>query len=1118
MKRVTLFLIMFLIISLYAFSKTDGTTGIPLGGIGTGAIKFNAGSGTFSYSFQSPTRDGNYKTLNGAKFKIFTQRGSNIETDDLLSAVISGGRVDDDAVFPLHKVSFGQINNVLVNMILYMPYDQHSVDNMCHPVVMCEMTLNNLEATEVVVSPAFQITAPATPQSIIDTGFVAYGTAQELCLLGIVPDESGTVSYGNDAGFASTGYFNNTISGSTNSVATNVTLAANETKTVRFVLSWYRPDETDHFYYTNLWNNAKEAAVSALEKFDAFKANSEELVNRMRASNMPDWLIDQTLNTTATLVNNSVYLKDGRYCHSEGQWEPEGTMDQMWHARQIFTMMNPELAWKELEWWARTQHVTNYTGQIHHDFGTHFNYVGWDDTEHEDYRSIDKWVDLNCGFILSVYETFNITADQEKLDYFWPYVKKAAQRILDQVGLYGSSQYPYTFESSESTYDAGGNSQAYNTGLSIVAYKMMTELATIQGEADVVATYNTALESAVTGFETRWLDGKIHLGSYCESSMVNLWIANFLKIQPFWDKIKLDNLFINMLVYYDPVNKGMGLPGGSYSEWQPYLVSHLGGYALQTNRPDVWMALQKDMYERNYLNRNLVFNHELGVPPKITTPTYIATSTDGSDEYISIPVLWRNFYNIAGYQYNKNTRELWLEPKLFEGLSELDSISLVTPGGYVTISYQASGDYNQNQVITFTPGYDMAVNAIYVSDKYEAGDNTISKVQINGSDVSYERTGKGDLSHIKMDYSGTISTSGIVIDVEGNGIVTSGDVPAAPSGLDAAAAGTSQIDLTWTAASEDVLGYIIDKKIDGAFQTLTIVDPDVTTYSEIGLQESTEYTYKLRCYNVYGISDATSEVVVSTEAAEEGVIVQAYNFGNAYTAVDGTEYLSIPSQYVSGGRDYTTSSASITGTEDDELYKTERFGTFSINIPLEAGKYNVILKMAEIYHNSPNSRLFHVDVEGVRVIENLDIFAQVGKDIAYDVVIPVEMTDGTLNINLITVTDNAKINALAIEKLTPASFKSQKLTNDNGVFTIEQIIPNPAHTSATVDYTLKQDGKVRLSLIDINGNVIKTVVNQSQHTGSYSIKFSTENMNDGLYFCRLEMNGQRKSIKMTVLK
>ena len=52
---------------------------------------------------------------------------------------------------------------------------------------------------------------------------------------------------------------------------------------------------------------------------------------------------------------------------------------------------------------------------------------------------IYKWVELNCGFIISVYEAFIATGDLTKLRYFGPYVKKVAQRILDQVAEFEST-------------------------------------------------------------------------------------------------------------------------------------------------------------------------------------------------------------------------------------------------------------------------------------------------------------------------------------------------------------------------------------------------------------------------------------------------------------------------------------------------------------------------------------------------------------------------------------------------------------------------------------------------------------------------------------------------------
>jgi len=1112
LKRIS---ILFLLFCVCLFGKTDGTTGLPLGGIGTGAVKYNAGSGTFNANFRTPTRDGNYQTLSETQFQLFIQRGDSILTDDLLEALQNGGRVDDDAIFPLHWVDFGDLNDVAVELTAYMPYYPDSVPMMCHPCAMFEFEIENLESSEVTVALAFQISTPVTPVAITDTGFTANGTSLELSLCGDFPSGTGDLSYGNDDGFFTSGLCDNNLSGTTNRLALRVSLSPSETRRVRFVLSWYQPDELEHYQYTNTWDNAKEVSVSALANFDTFKDKSEELVTRMRSSNFPEWLVDQTLNSLANLVNNSVYFEDGRYCHTEGQWHPEGTMDQMWHTRQIYTMINPQLAWQELEWWARTQHVDNYTGQIHHDFGTNFNYCGWDDTEHTDYRSIYEWVDLNCGFIISVYETFIATADMDKLSYFWPYVKKAAQRILDQVDLYGSSEYPYTFESSLSTYDAGGNSQAFNSGLSIVAYQIMTYLADVMGETDIDSLYEAALDTAVTNFESRWLDNTYPVANFCESVLGGPWIANYLKMGPFWEKQKLNGLYNTIVNYYDPLSQGMGLPGGSYSEWQPYLIGHLGGYSLQTRRPNMWWALQKDMYERNYLDRNLVFNQELGIPSEVSTPVWIATSASGYYQYISIPVIWRNYYNIAGYHYNKYSGEIWLETMLFDSLNhQLEDVLVITPDGYATVSYNTYGDFYQNQEIVFTPDQSMDVSTIYVWDLYSDSLNSIDFVRVDGVDTDYLRTGGGDLAHLKLDWAGTITSAGITIRIEGDpkpGL----SIPDPPENLEGNAMNSSQIFLTWNSVQGDVLGYYVEIDIDGVFRTVGTT-PD-TFYLETGLLKSTDYTYRVRSYNGQYLSDASSEIDVATNEGGDGEVIHALNAGgDTYISqTSGIEYIDDETTgWVSGGSTYSASN-SIGGTQDDTLYQTERYGDFSYAIPMENGSYDIVLKFAEIYQDNPGNRIFDVEIEGERIIRDLDLIFRTDKYAAYDVVMPVSIMDGELNIAFVSVTDNAKLSALEIRREAGGIDATAKIPS---TYFLEQNYPNPFNPVTHIRYGLSQEGHVHINLYNVSGQKVDVIVDERQKAGYYSIDFNAGNLASGIYFYTINANDYSETRKMALVK
>ncbi|HYX05672.1 MAG TPA: malectin, partial [Bacteroidales bacterium] len=135
--------------------------------------------------------------------------------------------------------------------------------------------------------------------------------------------------------------------------------------------------------------------------------------------------------------------------------------------------------------------------------------------------------------------------------------------------------------------------------------------------------------------------------------------------------------------------------------------------------------------------------------------------------------------------------------------------------------------------------------------------------------------------------------------------------------------------------------------------------------------------------------------------------------GNAYTAVDGTEF--IADNYYTGGGTYSANEV-ILGTEDDVLYNSERNGEFSYNIPVRNGKYNVTLMIAEIYHTDANKRVFNVILEGNKVLSDFDPAALAGKDVPIDTTFTVTVYDGEINISTENITDNAKLSAIRIEK------------------------------------------------------------------------------------------------------
>ncbi|WP_161887880.1 malectin domain-containing carbohydrate-binding protein [Pontibacter russatus] len=147
--------------------------------------------------------------------------------------------------------------------------------------------------------------------------------------------------------------------------------------------------------------------------------------------------------------------------------------------------------------------------------------------------------------------------------------------------------------------------------------------------------------------------------------------------------------------------------------------------------------------------------------------------------------------------------------------------------------------------------------------------------------------------------------------------------------------------------------------------------------------------------------------------------------------------------YFNGG---TASSKSfdVQGTADDALYLAYRYAAsgapFSYRIPVSAdGAYTVRLHFLEPYFGAPGgkttgltgARVFHVDMEGTRVLSNYDIYKQDGAGKAVVKTFEnVSVSGGTLDLSFISVTNNAIISA--IEIAPAASFTLTTSTSGSG--------------------------------------------------------------------------------------
>ena len=125
--------------------------------------------------------------------------------------------------------------------------------------------------------------------------------------------------------------------------------------------------------------------------------------------------------------------------------------------------------------------------------------------------------------------------------------------------------------------------------------------------------------------------------------------------------------------------------------------------------------------------------------------------------------------------------------------------------------------------------------------------------------------------------------------------------------------------------------------------------------------------------------------------------------------------------YGESGTPFVTDAA-IAGTNLDSLFESEIYGPAVIyTIPLSPGEYSVTLYWAEIYFTTVGARVFNVFIQGALVAENLDIVEAAGQAFkAYSITeTDVPVNNGILTIELIGVTQNAKISAIEISSSSP---------------------------------------------------------------------------------------------------
>jgi hypothetical protein len=97
-------------------------------------------------------------------------------------------------------------------------------------------------------------------------------------------------------------------------------------------------------------------------------------------------------------------------------------------------------------------------------------------------------------------------------------------------------------------------------------------------------------------------------------------------------------------------------------------------------------------------------------------------------------------------------------------------------------------------------------------------------------------------------------------------------------------------------------------------------------------------------------------------------------------------------------------------------------------------------------------------------------------------------------------------------------FGDVKDKNFHIIFTLSQNYPNPFNPSTTINYSLPKAGNVKLTIYNVIGSRVSTIVDEYKPAGNYSVQFNGSNLASGIYLYRLEAGNYSEAKKLILMK
>lgn len=200
----------------------------------------------------------------------------------------------------------------------------------------------------------------------------------------------------------------------------------------------------------------------------------------------------------------------------------------------------------------------------------------------------------------------------------------------------------------------------------------------------------------------------------------------------------------------------------------------------------------------------------------------------------------------------------------------------------------------------------------------------------------------------------------------------------------------------------------------------------------------------------------------------------------------------------------------------DNLVDTKDGGTVSVSYNSEGGEGNYAVKMT--YLLTDGDADVTVSVNGTEMASQT--LTASGDSVATEVTLNnIPFNQGNNDIVVNATSGGVQIDRFdffVIGDLMAVSNEEEFYGPE--AFKLDQNYPNPFNPSTQINFTIPVSGDVELTIFNLLGQKVNTLVNTKMNAGSHSVTFDASNLASGIYLYRLKAGNTVMNKRMTLIK